>query len=185
MQENVTSTESVLEELTRMTASRDRNREERDRKREGTKSGELGSDGTPLEVENGTNGAIDDVQQELDELVAEVEGTLPVEDVSLDEALIKENVEEVLLLLVALRGETHGKELLSDFSRLFDANLSPGTVYPSLHDLEEEDVLSMHAKVQTKEYSIADDEYVRETVEETMLQHLSFGLLLYAFLTRY
>lgn len=40
----------------------------------------------------------------------------------------------------------------------------------------------MRATVRTKEHSIADDEYVRATVERTMVQHLAFGLLLYAFL---
>lgn len=182
MQDNATSTESVLEELARMTASSDRSRESN---RERTESGETGSEGVPLEVESTDGETTDRIQRELDELVAAVEGTLPIEDVSFDEALIKENLDEILLLLIALRGETHGKELLSDLSRVFDAGLSPGTVYPCLHELDEEDVLAMHAKVQTKEYSIADDEYVRETVEETMLQHLSFGLLLYAFLTQF
>ena len=42
----------------------------------------------------------------------------------------------------------------------------------------------MHAKVRTKEYAI-DDDLVRATVERTMLQHLGFGLLLYAFLPRF
>ncbi len=40
----------------------------------------------------------------------------------------------------------------------------------------------MHAKVQTREYSIEDEEYVRTTVERAMVQHLAFGLLLYEFL---
>jgi hypothetical protein len=73
---------------------------------------------------------------------------------------------------------------LQDLTHLFGAQLSPGTVYPSLHSLEESDVLSMHAKVRTKEYSIADTDLVRSTIERTMLQHLAFGLLLYAFLPR-
>ena len=125
-----------------------------------------------------------DVERELDELMAEVNAALPTEDVQFDEAIIKENLDEILLMLIALHEETHGKELLSDLTHLFGAQLSPGTVYPSLHTLEEEDVLSMHAKVRTKEYSIDDEEYVRATVERTMVQHLAFGLLLYAFLPR-
>jgi PadR family transcriptional regulator, activator of gas vesicle formation len=40
----------------------------------------------------------------------------------------------------------------------------------------------MHAKVRTKEYPVADTEYVRGAVERTMVQHLAFGLLLYEFL---
>lgn len=125
-----------------------------------------------------------DVERELDELMAQVNSALPTDGVQFDEAIIKENLDEILLMLIALHGETHGKELLSDLTHLFDAQLSPGTVYPSLHTLEEDDVLSMHAKVRTKEYAIADEEFVRATVERTMVQHLAFGLLLYAFLPR-
>ena len=125
-----------------------------------------------------------DVERELDELMEQVNAALPTDDVQFDEALIKENLDEILLMLIALHEETHGKELLSDLTHLFGAQLSPGTVYPSLHNLEDEGVLSMHAKVRTKEYSIADEEYVRATVERTMVQHLAFGLLLYAFLPR-
>lgn len=126
----------------------------------------------------------EDVEQELIELLDQVNAALPTDEVQFDEAIIKENLDEILLMLIAMHEETHGKELLSDLTHLFGAQLSPGTVYPSLHSLEEEDVLSMHAKVRTKEYSIADEEYVRATVERTMVQHLAFGLLLYAFLPR-
>lgn len=132
----------------------------------------------------GTSDTGRDVERELDELMDQVNSALPTDDVQFDEAIIKENLDEILLMLIALHGETHGKELLSDLTHLFGAQLSPGTVYPSLHTLEEEDVLSMHAKVRTKEYSIDDEEYVRATVERTMVQHLAFGLLLYAFLPR-
>ena len=125
-----------------------------------------------------------DVEAELDELMAQVTGALPTDDVTFDEALIKENLDEILLMLISLHGETHGKQLLSDLTHLFGAQLSPGTVYPSLHALEESDVLSMHAKVRTKEYAIDDDEVVRGTVERAMVQHLAFGLLLYAFLPK-
>lgn len=125
-----------------------------------------------------------DVERELDELMDQVRSALPTDDVQFDEAIVKENLDEILLMLISLHEETHGKELLSDLSNHFGAQLSPGTVYPSLHSLEEEDVLSMHAKVRTKEYSVADPEAVRSTVERSMVQHLSFGLLLYAFLPR-
>lgn len=126
----------------------------------------------------------EEVEQELDDLIEEVNRSLPTDNVEFDEALIKENLEEILLMLIAMHGETHGKELLSDFTHLLGAQLSPGTVYPSLHALEEEGILSMHAKVRTKEYTIADEEYVRSTIQRTMMQHLAFGMLLYAFLPK-
>ena len=165
MREDTPHTESVLDALSRA-ATADTQSESYDLS--------LGS----------TEDATRDVEREPDELMAQVNGALPTDEVQFDEAIIKENLDEILLMLIALHDETHGKELLSDLTHLFGAQLSPGTVYPSLHNLEEEDVLSMHAKVRTKEYSIADEEYVRGTVERTMVQHLAFGLLLYAFLPR-
>ncbi|ARS90612.1 PadR family transcriptional regulator [Natrarchaeobaculum aegyptiacum] len=129
--------------------------------------------------------SVEDVDRDLERLLGFVTDALPVEQVAFEDALVKGNLEEVLLVLIAMHEEAHGDQLLTDLERLFDARLSPGTVYPCLHDLEDEDVLSMHAKVRTKEYSIDDREAVRETVETTMLQHLSFGLLLYAFLEQY
>ncbi|AGB15191.1 putative transcriptional regulator [Halovivax ruber XH-70] len=128
--------------------------------------------------------ATHDIEADIDELMKQVRGALPTDDVQFDEAIVKENLEEVLLMLISLHGETHGKELLSDLSQFFGTQLSPGTVYPSLHALEDEEVLSMHAKVRTKEYAIDDEDAVRGRVERTMVQHLAFGLLLYAFLPR-
>ncbi|WP_247731191.1 PadR family transcriptional regulator [Halovivax limisalsi] len=126
--------------------------------------------------------ATQDIEADFEELMTQVRAALPTDDVQFDEAIVKENLEEVLLMLISLHGETHGKELLSDLSKHFGTQLSPGTVYPSLHALEDEEVLSMHAKVRTKEYAIDDEEAVRGRVERTMVQHLAFGLLLYAFL---
>ena len=124
-------------------------------------------------------------ERDLERLLESVSDALDVEEVVFEDALVKGNLEEFLLVLIAIHEEAHGDQLLTDLERIFDARLSPGTVYPCLHDLEEEEVLSMHAKVRTKEYSIDDPAVVRETVEETMLQHLSFGLLLHAFLEAY
>lgn len=129
-----------------------------------------------------TDGQSHAVTDEFEKLIAQLTTILPAEEVAFDERIIKENLEEILLVFIALHGEAHGKQLLADLSHVFDAQLSPGTVYPCLHTLEELDVLSMHAKVRTKEYAIADTEYTRATIEETMMQHLAFGMLLYGVL---
>ncbi|SDR38574.1 helix-turn-helix transcriptional regulator [Natronobacterium texcoconense] len=166
MREDTTSTESVFDELSRMATTADQ-----------SNSRDTLEIGRETESDGG-------IERELDELIAHVDSVVPVDDITFDEDLVKENLDELLLLLIALHEETHGKELLSDLSHLFDATLSPGTVYPRLHELNEADILAMQAKVQTKEYSIEDEAYVQQAVEQTMVQHLSFGLLLYAFLTR-
>ncbi|AFZ73110.1 helix-turn-helix transcriptional regulator [Natronobacterium gregoryi] len=163
MRKDTTSTESVFAELARIAATAEQ-----------SATREIGRE---TEADDG-------IERELDEMMTYVDSALPIEEITFDEDLVKENLDEVLLLLIALHEETHGKELLSDLSYLFDATVSPGTVYPRLHELDEKDVLSMQAKVQTKEYSIDDEAYVQQTVEQTMIQHLSFGLLLYAFLSR-
>ncbi|QLD87615.1 helix-turn-helix transcriptional regulator [Natronomonas salina] len=95
-----------------------------------------------------------------------------------DEDLVKYSLDELLLVLILLRdGETHGKGLMADLSDLFDARLSPGTVYPRLHDLEEDDVLEMHELVRTKEYRIEDHDEVRARLETAMTQHLALGFI--------
>lgn len=95
-----------------------------------------------------------------------------------DEDLVKYSLDELLLVLILLRdGETHGKGLMADLSELFDARLSPGTVYPRLHDLKEDDVLEMHELVRTKEYRISDHEEVRARLETAMTQHLALGYI--------
>lgn len=94
-----------------------------------------------------------------------------------DEDVVKENLSELLVLLIALRdGETHGKGLMGDLARLFDARLSPGTLYPKLHDLEEDGVLEKQELVRTKEYRVDDVDESRRRIEAAMRQHLALGL---------
>ena len=97
---------------------------------------------------------------------------------SVDEGLIKQSLPELLAALVELRSsETHGKGVMDDLEEFFGVDLSPGTVYPVLHDLEEEGLLSMHELVQTKEYSVEDVEATAEMLRRTMGQHLALGLV--------
>ena len=104
----------------------------------------------------------------------------PHTDFRFDEGLVKNNLDELLLLLIAVRSEeTHGKALMEDLTEFFGARLSPGTVYPQLHKLEEDGLLQKHEKVRTKEYRIADSEAVERTLQRTMWQHLAIGYALY------
>ena len=97
---------------------------------------------------------------------------------AVDDGFIKESLPELVTTLVELReGETHGMGVMEDLERFFGADLSPGTVYPVLHDLKDDDVLSVHELVQTKEYSVEDADAACERIEEAMAQHLAFGLL--------
>ena len=97
---------------------------------------------------------------------------------AVDEGLVKQSLPELLTALVELRtSETHGKRVMDDLEEFFGVDLSPGTVYPVLHDLEEEGLLSVHELVQTKEYSVEDPKATAEMLRRTMGQHLALGLV--------
>ena len=119
----------------------------------------------------------DDEAELSAELVGEVSNGLPgSRTFDIESALVTESLDEVLLVLVGLGEEgTHGKGLMSDLETVFGADLSPGVVYPRLHELEEEGLLEVQELIRTKEYRIADEERVRERIEGTMRQHLALA----------
>jgi len=118
----------------------------------------------------------------ISEVVAEVESSLfGSESFSFEETHIKSSLDELLLSLVAMRSaDTHGKQLLDDLAQEFDTILSPGTVYPRLHDLCDENVLEQRELVKTKEYTLEDADAAHETVAEAARQHLALGMVLRA-----
>lgn len=94
-----------------------------------------------------------------------------------EESTVKDNLDEILLLLVAHRAsEAHGKSLMGDLATVFDTRLSPGTVYPQLHELEDEGLLRVQELVRTKEYRIDDEAELADRVAAAMEQHLALGL---------
>ncbi len=115
-----------------------------------------------------------------EQVLSSVMETLAVEEsFAFDDEIVKQNLDEILIALIALRDGTHGKALIDDLSRLFDAELSPGTVYPRLHDIESDGILSMHELVRTKEYSVDDGDAAKERIERAMYHHLALGLFLH------
>lgn len=133
------------------------------------------------EVESSETDGSDPGRRSEEIVDAVTEQLFPGRSFRFEEDLVKNSLDELLLVLVALRdGETHGKGLMEDLSQLFDARLSPGTVYPRLHELEEQDVLEMHELVRTKEYRIDDLEETRARIESSMAQHLALGFVFYS-----
>ncbi|MHB9287027.1 PadR family transcriptional regulator [Halobacteriales archaeon Cl-PHB] len=109
------------------------------------------------------------------------DGLVDDDEVAVSEELVTQSLDEILLALIVLRDdETHGTGLMEDVAQLFDVRPSPGTVYPRLHDLDADGTLSRHDLVQTKQYSVADDDVVAERIESAMYQHLAIGLFLQA-----
>lgn len=124
----------------------------------------------------GTDGdAVEEAQTEA--IVADATEPLAGEGgFGFDEELVKESLDELLLVLVALGEErTHGKQLMDDLSNVFGVRLSPGTVYPRLHDLEEAGLLEVHELVRTKEYRIADGPAARRRIETALKHHFALG----------
>ena len=115
----------------------------------------------------------------VSETVAEVEASLFGEEAfSYDEAHIKSSLDELLVALVALRdSDTHGKQLLDDLAEEFDTMLSPGTVYPRLHELCDEGVLDQRELVKTKEYILDDADDARSEIAAAARQHLALGMV--------
>ena len=114
------------------------------------------------------------------DLLGDVSNALfPGEEVELDESVVKGNLDAVLLALVATQDHnTHGKGLMETLASAFGAEFSPGTVYPSLHDLEEEGCLETRELVRTKEYAVDDADLSREQVAAAARQHLLLGAFL-------
>ncbi|MFT4880291.1 MAG: hypothetical protein ACI9CA_001594 [Natronomonas sp.] len=116
-----------------------------------------------------------------EEVMAAVTGDTVDADVAFDEELVTCSLDELLLSLVALRDDgTHGTGLIDDLGALFGVEPSPGTVYPRLHSLEADGLLSRHELVRTKQHAIDDRATACERVESAMHQHLALGLFLAA-----
>lgn len=107
-------------------------------------------------------------------------------ELEFDDDLLKESLDELLLTLVLLEADgIHGKGMIESVQRLFDVDLSPGTVYPQLHELEDDGVLAVHEMVRTKEYVPADDAEAKDRITAAMHQHLALGAFFRAALDRY
>ncbi|MFB6224704.1 MAG: helix-turn-helix transcriptional regulator [Haloarcula sp.] len=114
-------------------------------------------------------------------LLASVIDNIVDGDVTVDDGLVTQSLEEVLLAMIAVADSgTHGTGLMEKLATQFGTELSPGTVYPRLHDLEAQDTLRMHEMVQTKQYAISDPETAAEQISEAAYQHLALGLFLQA-----
>lgn len=115
-----------------------------------------------------------------DETIHATLEALPVDTLSDD--LVKANLAEILLVLIGTRERTYGEELLGDLEEQFDVQLSPGTLYPTLYELHDDHLLSVHPQVRTKEYALADIDAVDDRLEASMRHHLAYSMLLATYL---
>lgn len=96
----------------------------------------------------------------------------------IDDRHVLANLDEILLILVCIRGQATGKELSTDLRRVFGTDLSSGTVYPRLTALDEEELLTIRELPRRKVYSLQDDAAVCDRVESDIEQTLTFSLTL-------
>ena len=134
---------------------------------------------SPLKEMNETGTEETEPAAQTETVVEEAATTLHDERTpSIDEGLVKQAPPELLTALVRLRtGESHGKGVMDDLEEYFGADLSPGTVYPVLHELADEGPLSVHELVQTKEYSVEDADAARGQLSAAMGDHPALGLV--------
>jgi len=127
-------------------------------------------------------GRAEDPGTAASEVVSEVETSLfGGESFAFGETYVKSSLDELLMSLIALRtADTHGKQLLDDLGQEFDTVLSPGTVYPRLHELCDSGALEQRELVKTKEYTLDDADSAHDSVAEAARQHLALGMVLQA-----
>jgi DNA-binding PadR family transcriptional regulator len=96
----------------------------------------------------------------------------------IDNEITLAQLDELLVLLIAVRNGGCGKVLRKDMRRLFGSDLSPGTVYPHLNDLAEEGVLEVKELPKRKIFRISDEETAFRAVESAMNQLLTVSFVL-------
>ncbi|MEZ3164920.1 PadR family transcriptional regulator [Halorubrum sp. RMP-47] len=87
-------------------------------------------------------------------------------------------LDEILLLLIAVREEAIGKELSDDLNRMFGTAFSPGTVYPRLSELADEGILEVSNLPKRKVYSISDEEAICDETRSKIDRLLVFSATL-------
>ncbi|MFT4883871.1 MAG: hypothetical protein ACI8U4_001384 [Natronomonas sp.] len=124
-------------------------------------------------------GASTDVGTPVSRTVEEtMEGLFDDRQFDFEDSQVKASLDELLMALVAIRSsDTHGKQLLDDLAGDFDTALSPGTVYPRLHDLCEGGPLERRELVKTKEYTLDDEVEASQAIANAARQHLTLGMI--------
>jgi DNA-binding transcriptional ArsR family regulator len=102
---------------------------------------------------------------------------------TISDEIVTEHINQILLLLIAVRDGACGKDLLQDVRQLFGTDLSPGTVYPHLSDLADDDILELQKLRKHKLYSLSNPAAVFNEIDQAVDQLLLFSLFLNTILT--
>jgi hypothetical protein len=121
----------------------------------------VGDDGRPFE----------DARAVREQLVA----ALSTSHFRFDDSLVKHDLDELLLALLAHEPQSHGQDLAKGLATVFGGRFSPGTVYPALHGLLDEGLVEDHEDVRSRRYEVADRSTARRRLRTTAHQHLVFA----------
>lgn len=102
---------------------------------------------------------------------------------SVEERHVLAELDEILLLLIAVRGTAIGKELGDDINRVFGTDVSAGTVYPRLAALAEAGQLEVRELPRRKVYSLADTAAVADELASEIDELIVFSAVLRALLS--
>jgi len=97
---------------------------------------------------------------------------------AVDDRHVLANLDEILLIFIGIRGQATGKELSTDLQRVFDTDLSAGTVYPRLTALEEQESLAVREFPRRKVYSLREPTTVCDRIESDVERTLAFSMTL-------
>lgn len=104
-----------------------------------------------------------------------------LDQVDISDAQVKDSLQELLIAFVAVsETDTHGKRLMNDLSNALGTNVSPGTMYPELHGLNEEGIFEQYELVRRKVYEIGDEQSAKEQLLESVQAHFLIAQILYA-----
>lgn len=96
---------------------------------------------------------------------------------SIDDEILKAYLDDLLLVLIATRDGACGKTLRSDLFSI-GYEISPGTLYPHLHALEDDGVLTMHEGVKIKEFQLSERDEVHDRLEKRVSSLIRLSIVL-------
>ncbi len=120
---------------------------------------------------------IDEDFEEIKEHVQSISKEL-FDQESLRESIKNWCLEEILLLLIQIKQGATGKELMSLLNDTFIIDLSSSIVYPKLHDLEENGILTVQEHIRTKEYKIKDQKEAKNKIVKKLIQLYGMYMIL-------
>lgn len=95
--------------------------------------------------------------------------SLPSNNYNIDDGLINEFVKrelKTIVLALVIREPMCGRDIQMEIYKKFSILLSPGTLYPLLHELEKKGLLECQVSIKTKIYSAANENEIRKILND-------------------